>query len=215
MLAIVSAFVGITILINREYYVWASSTSIALVITFYVLHMVPEDSDSLSVIIVFLSASFVGTSLVYMFLIKRSLRKILEEMNIVYSSVEVLSDKVSAYYRTKYHLKDPFAVRVVKEKKVTRGYFDVHLHLFVVENPFEFPVYSDTPTPVWEIVVEVHHNGAPKRVEFKDRNDKKVGITLYDERGSPVKGSWRLKKGSREEWNPVKREWELQLRRWH
>ena len=61
LLAIVAAFMGIIFLINREYYVWASSTSIALVITFYVLHMVPEDSDSLSVILVFLSASFVGT----------------------------------------------------------------------------------------------------------------------------------------------------------
>lgn len=207
VLAGVVAFAGIGFLVSRRYYFWAGVTSVVVVTNFYIFTWVRKELAFFLAVLLFY-VLFFGSRGLHVYQIRKNLKEVLEEKGMNYFSLKILSDNVDKYYEDLYQVKNPVFVKVTAGDTVLKGYFDVKTKTFVVDEPKEFPVYTSTPIPVWGTVVEIHSNGAPRRVEFKDEDENLVRVEVYDERGSLVAGSERLRNGSYEKWNTVKAEWE-------
>ena len=203
--AIILASAGIIILLWKEYYIWAVTAFVTLIIFFYASYRF-QDLGTYAGLLALVPTSLVGGDYVHTHLTEKNLKNILKGMNIPVRSLKMLPD-VGKYYKERYHFTNPVAVKVTtQDNSVIRGYFDTKQDFFVIDNPQKLPVYSDQLIDVWKLINRVHKNGTPRKIESKDRNDKTVSQEVFNERGSLIEG-WRVRKGVREVWNLEKKEW--------
>ena len=215
VLGFVVALTGSYVLVRKKYYSWTTIVCFFLVIIFFMNYKKPIPYYPLHIMIFFV-ASIPLEYGIHKFRTKSHLKRVLGKMG-TDMSFELLPFNVNKYYRNLYSLQRPFMVRIWWKKngakEMDRGYFDLKRDNLIIEEPVLFPVYTGTPEKVWKNVVKTYHDGAPKKVEFRDKHELLVGIDVYEDKVRTSR-SWRLNKSLYETWNPEKEEWDIQPRGW-
>ncbi len=212
--AIITA-VGLFLLILKRHYSWTIICGIALGVILYWMHEVPDSPQPPYFLLYFLGLTILLEDWVYIFRIKRRLKRVLKNMEMEAARFEILPYKVGEYTQNQYTLQRPVMVEIHKEKDIIKAYADLKTDEIIIEKPVLFPIYTRFPERKWKEVVAVHSDGAPKKTEFRDKFGTLVEVGVYDVTGSKTKESWRLNRSLYETWDPVKREWEPQPRGWN
>jgi hypothetical protein len=92
--------------------------------------------------------------------------------------------------------------------KALKGIIDIDNEVLYMKPLVWMPVYTEDLTAAWRNTPEMHRNGMPKKVEFRDGNEIPQRVDYLDQKGSLAKGTWRRYKGCEQYWNPEKETWE-------
>ncbi|MBU6996175.1 MAG: hypothetical protein HXS41_00805 [Theionarchaea archaeon] len=92
--------------------------------------------------------------------------------------------------------------------KALKGIVDIDEKILYMKPLIWMPVYTHDLMAVWRNTPEMHGNGMPKKVEFRDSNEVLQRIDYLDQKGILKRGTWRRYKGIEQYWNPGNETWE-------